>query len=153
MSLSKEKNYLLYLLAKQDYSRKQLSNKLSIRANISDDEIITLLNDFEEKRWFSDDRFADTFVVSEINKLRGKKRILNIGVYQKGLSSSLIEKYLDNSSVDWFEQCVKRLQKKYNDTQSIRTDIKLKNKVINYLLYNGFSYDEINFAINSDILK
>ncbi|MDE4969701.1 regulatory protein RecX, partial [Francisella tularensis subsp. holarctica] len=31
MSLSKEKNYLLYLLAKLDYSRKQLFDKLISR--------------------------------------------------------------------------------------------------------------------------
>ena len=52
MNLSKEKNYLLYLLAKQDYSRKQLSDK----------------------------RFARAFILSEVLKLRGKKRIINTEV-------------------------------------------------------------------------
>ena len=100
MSLSKEKNNLLYLLSRQDYSRKQLSNKLSTRANISDNEIVDLLDEFENKKCLSDERFADTFVFSEINKLRGKKKIFNIGVYQKGLSTALVDKYLSAADAD-----------------------------------------------------
>ncbi|XSZ47186.1 regulatory protein RecX [Francisella noatunensis] len=106
MSLSKEKNYLLYLLAKQDYSRKQLFDKLTARENISNDEIVTLLDEFEKHKWLSDDRFARVFIISEISKYRGKRRIVNRAVYQKA---------------------------------------------VNYLLYNGFNFDEINFGISGEI--
>ena len=147
MSLSKERSYLLYLLAKQDYSRKQLSDKLLTRSNISNDEIIDLLNVFEKNKWLSDERFAETFVYSEVNKLRGKKRILNTGVYQKGLTTSIVEKYLDIMDTDWFELCCKCLNKKYKNNDDLKKDVKLKNKATNYLIYNGFSYDEINHAI------
>ena len=149
MSLSKERSYLLYLLAKQDYSRKQLSDKLFKRANISEDEILEILNIFEKNKWLSDERFAEIFVYSEVNKLRGKKRILNTGVYQKGLSTAIVEKYLDLLDMDWYELCGKCLQKKYKNISILKDDIKLKNKATNYLIYNGFSYDEINQAINN----
>ncbi|KHS52183.1 RecX family transcriptional regulator, partial [Francisella tularensis subsp. holarctica] len=86
MSLSKEKNYLLYLLAKQDYSRKQLFDKLISRDNISLNDINSLLDEFEQNKWLSDERFAYVFINSEIAKFRGKKRIINTAVYQKGLS-------------------------------------------------------------------
>ena len=84
MSLSKEKNYLLYLLAKQDYSRKQLSDKLHNRDNISSQQIESLLDEFEKNKWLSDERFANVFITSELTKLRGKKRIISTAVYQKG---------------------------------------------------------------------
>lgn len=151
MSLSKEKNYLLYLLAKQDYSRKQLFDKLTVRENISSDEIVTLLDEFEKHKWLSDERFARVFIMSEIAKYRGKRRIINTAVYQKGLSQELVESFLHEVEIDWFELCQKCLQKKHKDLDKVQSDLKLKQKVVNYLLYNGFSFDEINFAISGEI--
>lgn len=148
MSLSKERQYILYLLSKQDYSRKQLTDKLYKRANISDQEIEDLLNDFENRKWLSDERFVYSFIQSEVAKLRGKKRIINAAVYQKGLSLELVEDYLDNLEVDWFDQCQKCLNKKYKDISKIQKDPKLKQKAINYLAYNGFNFDEINEALS-----
>ncbi|APA82145.1 regulatory protein RecX [Francisella tularensis] len=148
MSLSKEKNYLLYLLAKQDYSRKQLFDKLISRDNISLNEINSLLDEFEQNKWLSDERFADVFINSEIVKFRGKKRIINTAVYQKGLSLELVESCLENQELDWFELCRQCLNKKYRDINKLQADFKLKQKAMNYLIYNGFSFDEINFALN-----
>jgi regulatory protein len=48
---------------------------------------------------------------------------------------------------DWYALCRKCLQKKYKNISELKDDIKLKNKATNYLIYNGFSYDEINHAI------
>lgn len=151
MSLSKEKNYLLYLLAKQDYSRKQLSDKLHNRDNISSDEIETLLNEFEKNNWLSDERFARVFISSQLAKFRGKKRIINAAVYQKGLSLELIENNLEQKNIDWFELCKKCLQKKYKNISLLQSDFKLRQKAINYLVYNGFSFDEINFAVDEQL--
>ncbi|AIT09695.1 RecX family transcriptional regulator [Candidatus Francisella endociliophora] len=151
MSLSKEKNYLLYLLAKQDYSRKQLSDKLYKRDNISGDDIESLLDEFEKNKWLSDERFARVFVTSEVAKLRGKKRIINTAVYQKGLSQDLIEKYIEQENIDWFELCQRCLYKRYKNIGELQKDFKLKQKAMNYLAYNGFSFDEINFAVSENI--
>ena len=146
--ISKEKSYLLSLLAKQDYSSKQLSDKLHKRGNISSEEIETLLNEFQQNKWLSDQRFAENFIISEVSKLRGKKKIINTAIYQKGLSQELIEDSLEKADIDWFELCEKALAKKYHDIEKLQSDAKLKQKAINYLLYNGFSIDEIKEAIN-----
>ncbi|MBK2356341.1 regulatory protein RecX [Francisella hispaniensis] len=148
MSLSKEKNYLLYLLAKQDYSRKQLFDKLTLRNNISLIEINSLLDEFEQNKWLSDERFVDVFISSEIAKFRGRKRIINTAVYQKGLSLELVESCLDSQEIDWFELCRQCLDKKYKNINKLHLDFKLRQKAINYLVYNGFSFDEINFALS-----
>ncbi|MDE5004802.1 RecX family transcriptional regulator, partial [Francisella tularensis subsp. holarctica] len=39
------------------------------------------------------------------------------------------------------------LNKKYRDIYKLQADFKLKQKARNYLIYNGFSFDEINFAL------
>ena len=149
MSLSKERNYLLYILAKQDYSRYQLSTKLHQRENITPEEIDSLLDVFEKNKWLSDERFTEVFVESEVSKLRGKKRIINTAVYNKGLAKSLIDTTLENVEVDWYKLCRQCLLRKYKDTSQLCSDIKLKQKATNYLVYNGFDYDQISFAINN----
>ena len=149
MSLSKERNYLLYLLAKQDYSRYQLSTKLHQRENITPEEIDTLLDVFEKNKWLSDERFAEVFVASEVGKLRGQKRIINTAVYNKGLAKDLVDTTLGKAEIDWFELCRKCLLKKYKDISQLHKDIKLKQKAMNYLAYNGFDYEQISFAINN----
>jgi regulatory protein len=151
MSLSKERNYLLYLLAKQDYSRNQLSMKLHQRENITSEEIDNLLDIFEQNKWLSDERFAEIFVESEVDKLRGKKRIINTGVYNKGLAKDLVDTTLENAEIDWYELCRQCLLRKYKDISKLKLDMKLKQKAVNYLAYNGFDYDQISFAINSEI--
>ncbi len=151
MSLSKERNYLLYILAKQDYSRYQLSTKLHKRENITSDEIDSLLDVFEINKWLSDERFAQVFIESEIDKLRGKKRIINTAVYQKGLAKDLIDITLEKVEIDWYELCKDCLLKKYKDISELQNDIKLKQKAMNYLAYNGFDYEQISFAINGEI--
>ncbi len=151
MSLSKEKNYLLYLLAKQDYSRNQLSTRLHNRENITPEEIDSLLDEFKKNKWLSDERFAQVFVETEIDKLRGKKRIVHTGVYDKGLAKDLIESVLENAETDWYDLCRQCLLRKYRDISLLQKDIKLKQKANNYLAYNGFDYDQISFAVNSAI--
>ena len=149
MSLSKERNYLLYILAKQDYSRHQLSTKLHKRKNITPKEINSLLNIFEKNKWLSDERFAEVFVESEVDKLRGKRRIINTAVYNKGLAKDLIDTVLENADIDWYELCKLCLLRKYRDISLLQGDIKLKQKAVSYLLYNGFDYDQISFIINN----
>ncbi|MDE4951120.1 RecX family transcriptional regulator, partial [Francisella tularensis subsp. holarctica] len=81
---------------------------------------------------------------SEIDKIRGKKRFINSAVYQKGLSLELVESCHENQELDWFELCRQCFNKKYRDINKLQADIKLKQKEINYLIYNDYIYDEIN---------
>ena len=139
----------MYLLAKQDYSRNQLSIKLHKRENTTPEEIDNLLDVFEKNKWLSDERFAEVFVESEVDKLRGKKRIINTAVYNKGLAKDLIDTTLENAEIDWYELCKLCLLRKYKDISLLQRDIKLKQKAMNYLAYNGFDYEQISFAINN----
>ena len=139
--ITKETNYLIYLLAKQDYSRKQLFDKLVNRENISLIDINNLLDTFEKKGYLSDTRFAKQFISSSIAKYRGRKRIFQEAVYKKGLSQELINNIFEEMDINWFQLCNECMQKKYRDLQEI--DFKQKNKIKNYLAYNGFSYHEI----------
>ena len=144
----KEKNYLLYLLAKQEYSVKQLKIKLQNRANLSNEEINSLLDDFIARKWVCDFRFARVFLSNEICKKRGLKRILN-NAYQKGLNSELILNIADEMQIDWFDLCLQCLNKKYKDISKLNNDFKLKQKAISYLLYNGFNFEQINHCFNN----
>ncbi|MDE5037635.1 RecX family transcriptional regulator, partial [Francisella tularensis subsp. holarctica] len=80
----------------------------------------------------SDERFTYVFINSEIAKFRGKKRIINTAVYQKGLSLELVESCLENQELDLFELCRQCLNKKYRDINKLKAYFKLNQKAMNY---------------------
>ena len=51
----------LRLLARREHSRAELSHKLG-QAGFAADDITPLLDEFEEKNWLSDRRFAESYV-------------------------------------------------------------------------------------------
>ena len=63
----------------------------------------------------------------------------------------LVDTTLENAEIDWYELCRQCLLRKYKDISKLKLDMKLKQKAVNYLAYNGFDYDQISFAINSEI--
>ncbi|MDE5035967.1 RecX family transcriptional regulator, partial [Francisella tularensis subsp. holarctica] len=68
-------------------------------------------------------------------------------VYQKGLSLEVFESSLENRELDCIELGRQCLNKKYRDINKLQSDLKLKQKAMNYLIYNVFRFDEINFAL------
>ena len=147
MSLSTEKKYLFFILSKKDFSRNDLFNRLRKRDKISLSEIESLLNEFEENNWISDKRFAINFLASQLSKSIGKKRIINTAIHCKKLPIDLIERIIENENIDWFMLCKTCLNKKYKDASLLMSDSKLKKRAFDYLVYNGFSFDEINSVL------
>jgi regulatory protein len=66
----------------------------------------------------------------------------------KGIDRSLLEKVIEELEVDWFELAQDAYNKKYSNTPA---DLEYKDKAkrVRYLMYRGFSYDEIDFAMQA----
>ena len=54
---------------------------------------------------------------------------------------------LDQAEVDWFELAKTTAQQKFGDNYPV--DVKEKAKRIRFLQYRGFSFDQINYAIEN----
>lgn len=157
----------LDLLSRRDYSRRELSRKLARYAAPTgsahdvgsdeiflDDEPVTpdaegLLDDFEERGWLSDQRFAATWVRSRAGRGYGPQRLLQ-ELRQKGVSAEEARAALDASEIDWFELALQVGRKKYpRDGWSTILNERRKEQagVQRYLLYRGFDQEQMRYAL------
>ncbi len=138
------KSYLFDLLARRDYSRAQLRQKLNSRCD--DSGIVErLLDQFAEQGYQSDLRFAEGFVRSRQQQGYGKRRV-QFELQQKGVSAELIEELVDQDSR---EEALAYVRRKY--AQSPAKDEKEKAKRYRHLAGRGFIYDDINYAFANQI--
>ncbi|TNF69651.1 MAG: regulatory protein RecX [Gammaproteobacteria bacterium] len=138
------KNYAISLLAKREYATKELKEKLR-KYHLDNQEIDSLLIELAEKGFQSDYRFAESFVRFNISQNRGRYRILG-ELKQKGIGSDLFEEVIDKIKPNWNVLCLNRVGKYINSNETLN-DFKLVEKLKRYLVYHGFSFDEINEAI------
>lgn len=130
------------LLSRREYSRHELFQKLNPRTS-SETQVEKLLNRLEEAGYQSDQRFAESFLRSRINRGLGHMRIER-ELKDKGIDADLIAQVM-SSDTDWFQlACDSGLKK----SQSLDfADYKDKQKLFRYLAYRGFSMDQIQYAI------
>ncbi|MAD88350.1 MAG: peptidase [Pseudoalteromonas sp.] len=144
----KLKNYVLWLLGRQEYSRKELTQKLKMK-DADDDFIEQLLNWCESLRYIDEHRYCESFLRRQINKGLGQKRVLAEAT-NKGVDRAQLMALIEEQEIDWFELALETYQRKYGlgDKQ---LDYKEKAKRVRYMMYRGFGYEEINFAMQATI--
>ena len=142
----KLKNYVLWLLGRQEYSRRELTQKLQQR-EASDEFIENLLDWCEKHNFINEQRYCEGFVRKHIFKCHGLKRIQSEAM-SKGIDRALLETVVDELEIDWFELAQEAYNKKYSTTPA-DLEYKEKAKRVRYLMYRGFSYDQINFAMQA----
>ena len=142
----KLKNYVLWLLGRQEYSRRELTQKLQQR-EASDEFIENLLDWCEKHNFINGQRYCEGFVRKHIFKCHGLKRIQSEAM-SKGIDRALLETVIEELEIDWFELAQEAYNKKYSTTPA-NLEYKEKAKRVRYLMYRGFSYDQINFAMQA----
>ncbi|MGK0249295.1 MAG: regulatory protein [Oleispira sp.] len=130
------------LLSRREYSRHELYQKLIARAP-SETYLLQLLDQLIASGYQCDQRFAESFLRSRINRGLGLMRIER-ELKEKGIEQDLIEQILQ-ADIDWFELAYDCGLRKFNSLDL--NDYKEKQKAFRYLAYRGFSMDHIQFAI------
>jgi regulatory protein len=144
----KLKNYVLWLLGRQEYSKKELAQKLRMK-DASEDYIEQLLSWCESLGYIDEQRYCESFLRRQINKGLGQKRVMAEAT-KKGVDRAQLMTLIEEQEIDWFELALETYQKKYGlgDKQ---LDYKEKAKRVRYMMYRGFGYEEINFAMQATI--
>lgn len=145
--LTKHKNYVLYLLSRREYSRQEISQKLTQR-HLSQSEIEKIFDYLDEYQYQSDERFAEQLVRVQTNKLNGKNKILQTA-YAKGIDDVLIENVIEILDIDWFNIAKQAYQKKYGSVEDQTLDWPDKQKRMRFLVSRGFSFDEAKEAVET----
>ncbi|QLQ03905.1 MAG: recombination regulator RecX [Thiobacillus sp.] len=127
----------LRLLARREHSRAELVRKLA-QAGFTLRDIDVLLDEFEEKNWLSDRRFAESYVADHRAKTGSIK--LAYDLRQRGVSETVIGKVLSENCDSELERAQEVWQKKFGTAPA---DAAEKAKQMRFLLNRGFSLEVI----------
>jgi len=133
-------------LARREHSRIELERKLKARFSDAEDAIESALDRLADEGLQSDQRFAESFCRSRVNRGYGERHIC-YDLQQKGVKENVAQAALDSLDVDWFEQALAVLQKKFGTQGS--SDMKEKARRQRFLHYRGFGGDQIRFAMEA----
>ena len=135
----------LQLLSRREYSARELQQKL--QGDHDPDQIETVLAQLQEQGLQSDARFAEMYVRHRQQQGHGPVRIQG-ELRQKGIAPDLVQEYLQDGDVDWFEQAKTVRRRRFGDAPP--ADARLKAKQMRFLQYRGFTSDQIRFALAED---
>ncbi|WP_404340856.1 regulatory protein RecX [Pseudoalteromonas mariniglutinosa] len=142
----KLKNYVLWLLSRQDYSRRDLTRKLQ-QKEATTEFTERLLDWCESHNFINERRYCEGFVRRHLAKFHGAKRIQSEAM-AKGIDRALLDEVVEELAVDWFQLAQDAYLKKFSNAHQ-DLDQKEKAKRVRYLMYRGFSYEHIDFAMQA----
>jgi regulatory protein len=120
-------------LARREHSRFELVRKLEI-AGFGAGDIHPLLDEFEQKNWLSDRRFAESWVAD--HRARAGSVKLAFELRQRGVGDAIIESVLANNRDSELERAREIWKKKFG---SVPFDTAEKAKQMRFLQGRGFS--------------
>lgn len=123
------------MLARREYSRAELAQKLSQRFPEQADAVAEALDRLVDQGLQNDDRFAEAFFRSQLERSRGPIRIRH-EARQKGIAE-LMETQLAEADIDWFERALDVAQRKLGRDNP--ADLKVQARLSRFLAYRGFT--------------
>lgn len=120
--------------------------KLKLKEKDFTEDIIDQVIDILEREEYLNDRLYCEVFIEDKKQLNGygKNKIKSL-LIQKGVSKSVFEDFLDEFEYEEeFDNALKMGIKKLNLLSNEDDNFKKKQKLINYLVYRGFSFDVIN---------
>lgn len=147
VTLASLKNYLVWLLARQDYAQATIVQKLKQRQATSE-QIAQLVDWAIQLGYIDDERYCRGFIQRHAAKHHGLMRIRQEAA-QKGLNREIIENALNELEIDWYQLAQSAYNKKFSRSNK-KLDFKEKAKQMRYLSYRGFNRDEIEFAMQTN---
>ncbi|KLT72504.1 recombinase RecX [Neisseria arctica] len=130
------------ILSRREVSRLELKRKLMPYAQ-SEEELEAVLNEFAERRWQSDERYAEAYVHSKRNRY-GSLRIKQ-ALSAKGVDEATVRELMPDKAGE-LATAVDLLHKKFKRPG---LDLKEKQKQVRFLAYRGFSMDMIQTAMKN----
>lgn len=133
----------LRLLARREHSRFELARKLG-QAGFVQDEIESLLDEFEGKNWLSDQRFAESYVADHRARTGNVK--LAYDLRQRGVDEAVIKSVLSQHCDNELERARQVWEKKFG---SIPADAAEKTRQMRFMQSRGFMADAIRHVLNA----
>ena len=132
----------LRLLARRERSRFELARKLE-QTGFAASDVHLLLDEFEEKNWLSDRRFAESYVADHRTRAGSVK--LAYDLRQRGVRDDVIEAVLGDNRDSETERARDVWKKKFGAPPA---DAAEKAKQIRFMQSRGFTPEVIRRAID-----
>ncbi|MDG6881169.1 Regulatory protein recX [Phocoenobacter uteri] len=134
--------YVVYLLARRDYSEYELRQKMA-QKEYSENEIDEAIFDAQTQNWQSDERFCESYIRYRSSAGFGIRKI-QYELQRKGVSSDIISRKIDESEVDWYSLAeTVFFKKKPSDW-----DMKAKQKMWRFMMSRGFDSEYFSDLMN-----
>jgi regulatory protein len=127
----------LRLLARREHSRAELARKLG-QAGFAQHDIFPLLDEFEEKKWLSDRRFAESYVAD--HRARAGSVKLAYDLRQRGVDDDIIQAVLSENHASELERAREVWSRKFGAAPADATE---KSRQMRFLQSRGFSLSVI----------
>lgn len=131
-------------LARREHSALELSRKLE-KSGFDELEIEDSLAKLQRAGLQSDQRYAESYVNSRINRGYGSVRI-RMELKERGVASDIITDSLQQAEIDWFALAAEVRSKRFGEHNP--EDFKDRAKQQRFLQYRGFTHDEITESFN-----
>jgi regulatory protein len=128
----------LRLLARREHSRAELVRKLE-QAGFDTGAIQSLLDEFEQKNWLSDRRFAESYVAD--HRARAGSIKLAYDLRQRGVDETVIQAVLKQDPDSEIGRARAIWHKKFG---SAPADAREKSRQIRFMQSRGFAPSTIN---------
>lgn len=150
--MAKVLSYAMNLLAGRDYSEAEIRRKMAAylpavpdddepqNVALSRQEIEQAIAYCKQHGWLDDERYARRYIAGRVRKGYGVQRIRG-ELRQKGIEPSTLARALQACEVDWYQLAQYVAVQKFGSPLPAEWQVKVK--VQRYLLYRGFSHDEI----------
>ncbi|HUQ10992.1 MAG TPA: regulatory protein RecX [Steroidobacteraceae bacterium] len=141
--------YAVALLARRDYSTRELRQKLSDRGYL-ENAIEPVLIDLEETRKLDDQRYGANVVAYRARRGQGPARIRS-ELRRSGLKDDQIDEAVKtgDDAPDFIALAREARRRKFGS--ALPADWKERAKQARFLQYRGFSTDHIRAALESDL--
>ena len=136
------RNRALGYLARREHSRAELTRKLE-RAGFAAGDIAAVLDEFEERKWLSDRRFAESWVAD--HRARAGSVKLAYDLRQRGVDDALIEAVLGDNRDSELERAREVWRKKFGAPPADAAD---RARQMRFLQGRGFSSAVIRQALS-----
>lgn len=142
-TLSDVRNAAITLLARREYSRAELEQKLGGRTPDAG-MLMQALDQLQQDGYQSDQRFAEVFVRSRLGSGYGQMRIRQ-ELQRKGITREQVEQVLLEQAVDGRQLAQECHQRRFGCTAP--KDQKEYAKRMRFLVNRGFSFEDARYAI------
>lgn len=140
-------HYAIWLLGRREYAGAELARKLKRKiaekqeTSPTEEHVLPrVMARLTDSQYLDDTRSIALFFQAGVRKLHGPVRIRQ-ELRRKGFDGELIDAVFSAQETDWFEQACEAKMKKFGESSP--ADYKEKQKQMRYLMYRGFTSDQI----------